>query len=110
MEDGRVHHVSNCVMVKPCGVHGAKSINVTNARYNQDAVSKEASKLRCEHLWDAVRFMGLLIGSLPDHKRIFDVYKATHLLAGKSYSFFFLFFYGISSKNKYPDYVRTCIS
>lgn len=92
MEDGRVHHVSNCVTVKPCEVHGAKSINVTNVRYNPDAMPKEASKLRREHLWDAVRFMGLLIGPLPDHKRIFDVYKATRLLAGKTCSFFLSFF------------------
>lgn len=41
---------------------------------------KEASKLRAaKHLWDAVRFMGLLIGPLPDHKRIFDIHKATRL-------------------------------
>ncbi|KYN07314.1 hypothetical protein ALC62_01516 [Cyphomyrmex costatus] len=52
MEDGRVHHVSNCVTVKPCGVHGAKSINVTNARYNPDgggittAIVPSSSRLR----------------------------------------------------------------
>jgi len=31
-----VRCASNCVTVKPCGVHGAKSINVTNARYSSD--------------------------------------------------------------------------
>lgn len=34
----------------------------------------------------AVRFMGFLIGPLPDHKRIFDVYRATRLRV--SYIFF----------------------
>jgi len=46
--------------------------------------------LRREHLWDAVRFMGLLIGPLPDHKRIFDVHEAMRLRV--SHVLFFLFF------------------
>lgn len=32
----RFVRASNCVTVKPCGVHGAKSINVTNARYSPE--------------------------------------------------------------------------
>lgn len=70
-----------------CGVHGAKSINVTNARYGPDDdrhPKKEASELRREHLWDAVRFMGLLIGPLPDHKRIFDIHTHTHIYSARA--------------------------
>lgn len=68
------------------------------------AVPKEASKLRREHLWDAVRFMGLLIGPLPDHKRIFDVHKATRLRVNHVLFFFSLFFF---SSAEYLEKVNT---
>lgn len=34
--------------------------------------------------------MGLLIGPLPDHKRIFDVYKPTRLRVSDTFFFFYL--------------------
>lgn len=89
--------MSNCVTaVKPRGAHGAKSINVTNARYSSGRRRRSEEKAPVgvggvgERTYAGTPFVlwGFLIGPLPDHKRIFDVYAFTC----KLYIFFFLFF------------------